>query len=92
MKTGNKVLVRFFPTSVHVIVLQVDLRIGLYSVFLKDYYKVFPKQQVFVQRLEDRIRDMNKTMKEIFTFLEMGTLYFLFIFLFNNRPSSPHQV
>ena len=83
---------RFFPTSVYDIVLQVDLRIGLYSVFLKDYYKVFPKQQVFIQRLEDRIRDMNETMKEIFTFLEMGTPYFLFIFLFNKKPSSPYQI
>ena len=55
-------------------VLQVDLRIGLYSVFLKDYYKVFPKEQVLIQKLEDRKKDMNRTIKEIFSFLELGKL------------------
>ena len=50
---------------------QLHIRISIYSVFLRDYLKVFPKEQVFIQRLEDR-EDLNQSMREVFTFLEMG--------------------
>ena len=43
----------------------------MYAVFLRDYFTVFPRQQIFIQRLEDR-KDMKGAMREIFTFLEMG--------------------
>ena len=44
----------------------------MYSVFLKDYVKVFPREQVLVQRLEDRSEDMAASMRELYQFLEMG--------------------
>ena len=50
---------------------QLHIRIGIYSVFLRDYFNVFPKEQIFIQRLEDR-KDLDQSMREIFSFLEMG--------------------
>ena len=43
----------------------------MYSVFLRDYFKVFPREHILIQRLEDR-KDIGQSMREIFSFLEMG--------------------
>ncbi|XP_053403110.1 carbohydrate sulfotransferase 15-like [Mercenaria mercenaria] len=47
----------------------VMLRRGVYHVFIKDYLKVFPRDHVLIQRLEDIADDPEETLIRTFNFL-----------------------
>lgn len=50
------------------------LRVGLYVVYLRDWLKLFPRDQLLVLRLEDYSRDTAGSMKKIFSFLNLQQL------------------
>ena len=47
-------------------------RMGMYSIYLKDWYCIFPKQQIHVLRTEDLASSPERELKKIFNFLELG--------------------
>ncbi|XP_045194224.2 carbohydrate sulfotransferase 15-like isoform X2 [Mercenaria mercenaria] len=51
---------------------QIRLHIGLYYIYIEDYLRVFPRQQIKVLRLENFTRNIAGTMEEVFNFLEVG--------------------
>ena len=55
-----------------VTLLQVRLRVGLYSVYLKDWLKVFPLEQFYILRLEDYTQDQLGYIKKIHRFLGLS--------------------
>ena len=70
---------------------QVKLWEGMYSVFMADWLRVFPRQQIHVIRYRDLVRDTNHVMNQIFKFLEVRKFIFfpcieliqeLFLFFF----------
>ena len=54
------------------VTLQVRLRIGMYSVFLKDWLAVFPANQVRIVRFEDYKKDMKGVLQTLYYFLGLG--------------------
>ncbi|KAI8520556.1 Carbohydrate sulfotransferase 15 [Branchiostoma belcheri] len=50
----------------------VRLQLGLYEVYLRDWFSVFPPDQILVQRLEDHSKDPRATMTRVFEFLQLG--------------------
>lgn len=53
---------------------EVRLRIGVYSVYLKDWLKVFPKEQILVVTLKEYSEQLLNTIKKVFKFLNLRTL------------------
>ncbi|XP_012936464.1 carbohydrate sulfotransferase 15 [Aplysia californica] len=55
---------------------QVKLRLqeSMYSIFIKDWMKVFPKNQILFLRFEDYVKDIPGTLKKVFSFLELHPL------------------
>ena len=51
---------------------RLTLLVGMYSVFLKDWLSVFPASQLLVIRKEDYEKQIKSTMREVFTFLDIG--------------------
>ncbi|XP_071171896.1 carbohydrate sulfotransferase 15-like [Mytilus edulis] len=47
------------------------LRVGMYYVFLEDWYRVFPKEQVMVIKFEEYMRNRIVYLKEVFKFLKL---------------------
>ena len=56
--------------------LQVMLRRGVYHVFIKDYLKVFPRDHVLIQRLEDISDDPEGTLVKTYKFLNLSTFLY----------------
>ncbi|KAL3864864.1 hypothetical protein ACJMK2_006514 [Sinanodonta woodiana] len=50
------------------------LRLGLYSVYLDDWLRVFERNQILILRLEDYAVNREHTMKNIFKFLKLRDL------------------
>ena len=46
---------------------------GMYSVFLRDWFDYFPRDQIFVVKLEDYAAKRNETLDKIFQFLGIVT-------------------
>jgi hypothetical protein len=55
--------------------LQARLHVGLYSVYLKEWLKVFNKDQILVLRTEDYSANIKETMKTVFNFLRLGKYF-----------------
>ncbi|XP_067660770.1 carbohydrate sulfotransferase 15-like [Haliotis asinina] len=53
---------------------QIDLRRGIYHVFLLDWMKVFPRKQIYIQTFEDYMFDKTKHLVDIFKFLNLRSL------------------
>ncbi|ELU18071.1 hypothetical protein CAPTEDRAFT_107906 [Capitella teleta] len=53
---------------------QLYFRASLYSVYLEDWLKVFPKEQVLVLKAEDYYFDRRSSLEQVFKFLELGPL------------------
>ena len=53
---------------------QVRLRVGMYSVYLKDWLSVFPKSQFLILRLEDYSEDQTSYLRQIYSFLGQSKL------------------
>ncbi|KAK7102836.1 hypothetical protein V1264_021002 [Littorina saxatilis] len=47
---------------------------GLYSLFLMDWQRVFPRRQIHVIRYRDLIRDTSNVITDVFRFLELPAL------------------
>ena len=47
---------------------------GLYSVFLEDWLRIFPKEQVYVVRMEDYAPNIPGELAKIYDFMELGKL------------------
>lgn len=45
---------------------------GLYSVFLEDWLRIFPRKQMLILRYEDYARDMETELMKVFDFLGTG--------------------
>ena len=50
----------------------------MYHVFIRDYLKVFPRNQILIQRLEDISANQSRALSEVYQFLEMSKLVNLF--------------
>ncbi|XP_046556098.1 carbohydrate sulfotransferase 15-like [Haliotis rubra] len=53
---------------------EIDLRRGIYHVFLLDWMKLFPRKQIYVQTFEDYMFDKTKHLVDIFKFLGLNSL------------------
>ena len=49
--------------------LKVKIWEGMYSVFLMDWLRVFPRQQIHVIRYRDLVRDTGPVLTKVFRFL-----------------------
>ncbi|XP_048407327.1 carbohydrate sulfotransferase 15 [Stegostoma tigrinum] len=52
----------------------VRLQIGLYAVFLWDWFTVYNPNQFLILRLEEHAADLRKSMHRVFDFLNLGSL------------------
>ncbi|OWF40119.1 carbohydrate sulfotransferase 15-like [Mizuhopecten yessoensis] len=50
------------------------LHVSIYSVFLREWLKVFPRKQILIMRSEDYSRNMSSYLKNIFRFLDVVDL------------------
>ncbi|ELT90299.1 hypothetical protein CAPTEDRAFT_124050, partial [Capitella teleta] len=50
------------------------LRASLYSVYLEDWLKVFPREQLLVLRTEDYYHNRRATLEQVFSFVKLGFL------------------
>lgn len=50
------------------------LRVGMYAVYLRDWIRVFPKDQLLILRLEDYSRQLPDVMKKVYNFLNLRQL------------------
>ncbi|XP_030842414.1 carbohydrate sulfotransferase 15-like [Strongylocentrotus purpuratus] len=50
------------------------LRVGMYSVFIRDWLKRYPREQIHILRTEDWAKDPAKELSRIFIFLEIDSL------------------
>ncbi|CAH1266651.1 CHST15 [Branchiostoma lanceolatum] len=52
----------------------VRVHLGLYEVFLRDWFSIFHRDQMLVLRLEDQSSNQRATMTKIFNFLNLGPI------------------
>ncbi|OWF50979.1 carbohydrate sulfotransferase 15-like [Mizuhopecten yessoensis] len=50
------------------------LRVGLYVIYLRDWLKLFPREQLLILRLEDYSNDLAGVIKKVFSFLKLRKL------------------
>lgn len=55
--------------------LQVRLRLGMYSVYIKDWIKVFPRSQILIISLEDYAQHTRKILNQVYSFLDVRKLF-----------------
>lgn len=53
---------------------QVRLRVGIYHVYLAEWLKVFPRDQILVIRLEDYAKNLKQTTRRVYDFLGLREL------------------
>ncbi|KAK3577378.1 hypothetical protein CHS0354_008475 [Potamilus streckersoni] len=54
--------------------LKVPLSASMYVVHLREWLRVFPRQQIFILRFEDYIQDMERTLRNLFHFLQLDDI------------------
>ena len=52
--------------------LQVPLTMGLYSVYVEEWLRVFPRKQLYFLKFEEFIHNRQKYLQQIFRFLGLG--------------------
>ena len=55
-------------------VLQVRLRIGIYHIYLEDWFSKFDKKQFLILKTEDYAADLKKSITNVYKFLELKPL------------------
>lgn len=50
------------------------LRVGMYHVFLEDWYRVFPKEQIMLIKFEEFAKNRIGILRDVFNFLELRPL------------------
>ncbi|XP_033756313.1 carbohydrate sulfotransferase 15-like [Pecten maximus] len=74
------------------------LRVGLYIIYLRDWLKVFPREQLLILRLEDYSRDLAGVIKKVFSFLKLRKLnetefnHVIHVPIANERKNKDKQV
>lgn len=58
--------------SKSILILQVPISGSFYSIHLKEWLNVFPRQQIFITRTEDFASNVAGTLLNIFRFLKLG--------------------
>ncbi|KAK3107501.1 hypothetical protein FSP39_015930, partial [Pinctada imbricata] len=53
----------------------VRLRLGMYHVYIEEWFKRFPQEQILILRLEDYAKDMPSVLRRVFDYLQMSKLY-----------------
>ncbi|CAG5129501.1 unnamed protein product [Candidula unifasciata] len=48
--------------------------VGMYDIFLKQWLKVFPRNQIMILRNEDYSKDIKSYMKRVYDFLQLRSL------------------
>ena len=51
------------------------MTVGLYTIFIEEWLKVFPREQFHILRLEDYTEDKQLALNDIFQFLGVGKYY-----------------
>ncbi|KAK3592495.1 hypothetical protein CHS0354_026616 [Potamilus streckersoni] len=54
--------------------LKVPLSASMYSVHLREWLRVFPRQQIFIVRFEDYVQDMERSLSNLFHFLQLADI------------------
>lgn len=58
--------------SIKLFLQQARLHIGFYSIYLKEWLKVFSRDQFLILRSEDYDSNIPETLKKVFQFLKIG--------------------
>ncbi|VDI11644.1 [heparan sulfate]-glucosamine 3-sulfotransferase 3 [Mytilus galloprovincialis] len=58
----------------HIAMYKARIHVGFYAVYLKEWLKVFPKEQILFLRTEDYAENIKGTLKQIFKFLQLEEL------------------
>lgn len=53
------------------------IRIGMYAVFLQDWLKVFPREQILAIKFEHYAQSRSDVMRDVMTFLGIGMYTFV---------------
>lgn len=64
-----------FTIDLFDLLLQVRLRLGMYSVYIKDWIKVFPRSQILIISLEDYAQHTRKILNQVYSFLDVRKLF-----------------
>lgn len=51
---------------------QTRLLEGMYPIFMVDWLRIFPREQMFIMRYEDYAIDVKGKMRQLFEFLDLG--------------------
>ncbi|CAG2197783.1 CHST15 [Mytilus edulis] len=58
----------------HIAMYKARIHVGFYAVYLKEWLKLFPKEQILVLKTEDYAENIKGTLKQIFKFLQLEKL------------------
>ena len=47
----------------------------MYSVFLEDWFRIFPREQILILKYEDYIQDLQGHIQMVFDHLGLGTIF-----------------
>ena len=53
---------------------RLGLQLGMYSVFVRDWLTVFPRNQIIFIKFEDYITNMVPVLEDVFSFLELDKM------------------
>ena len=56
----------------HPLYLQAPIYTSFYDIHIKEWLKVFPREQIFIFRNEDYSKDIKGTFIQVFKFLDIG--------------------
>jgi len=55
----------------------------MYESYLKDWFKVFPREQILILRLEDYSEDINNVLNKVYDYLGLRKYDIIIFFLVN---------
>ena len=55
----------------NLVTFQARLRIGMYHIFIEDWWRVYPKDQILILKFEDYKRNSKDSLNRVFKFLEL---------------------
>ncbi|XP_071114331.1 carbohydrate sulfotransferase 15-like [Haliotis cracherodii] len=74
LKTNTPRRCAYNYTSSSVPTKKIDLRRGLYSIFVTDWMKVYPSEQMLILRFEDYRNKVEEHLQQVFSFLDLMPL------------------
>ncbi|XP_025084072.1 carbohydrate sulfotransferase 15-like isoform X1 [Pomacea canaliculata] len=70
----NRTLADMYPVGTLADMYPIDLSGGAYAVFVEDWLRVFPPDQVYVIRFENYVNEISRSLKEVFNFLGLSAM------------------